>query len=51
VTGENVTMRSFTICITHNYCAGDKIEKNEMDGECSLDGGGDWCVQGYGVET
>jgi hypothetical protein len=28
-----------------NYCAGDKIEKNEMGGTCSADGGtGEACT-------
>jgi hypothetical protein len=26
------------ICTPHQYCAGDKIEKNEMGGACSADG-------------
>jgi hypothetical protein len=26
------------------YCAGDKIEKNEMGGECSTDGRGETCT-------
>jgi hypothetical protein len=33
------------------YCAGDKIKKNEMGGACSMDGGGESCVQGFGGET
>jgi hypothetical protein len=28
----------------------DKIEKNEMGGACSLDGGGERHVQGFGGE-
>jgi hypothetical protein len=32
------------------YRAGDKIEKNEMGGACSADGG-ERCVQGSGGET
>jgi hypothetical protein len=35
---ENYIMRNFIIC-TH-CCTGDKIEKNEMSGICSLDGEG-----------
>jgi hypothetical protein len=31
--------------------AGDKIEKNEMGGACSADGGGERCVQGFGGES
>ena len=33
------------------YCAGDKIEKNEMGGSCGTYGGRERCVQGFGVET
>jgi hypothetical protein len=33
------------------YCAGDKIEKNEMGGACSADGGGEGPVKGFGGET
>jgi hypothetical protein len=33
------------------YCAGDKIKKNEMGGACSVYGEGERCVQGFGGET
>jgi hypothetical protein len=33
------------------YCAGGKIEKNEMDGACGAYGGGVRCAQGSGGET
>jgi len=33
------------------YCAGGKIEKNEMGGACGLVWGGERCVQGSGEET
>ena len=33
------------------YCAGGKIEKNEMGGACGAFGGGDRCAQGSGGET
>jgi hypothetical protein len=34
-------MRNFTICVLlTKYCAGDKIEKNEMGGGCSAEGEG-----------
>jgi hypothetical protein len=33
------------------YCAGDKIEKNEMGGACSAYGGGERCVQDFGGKT
>jgi hypothetical protein len=36
--------------LTH-YCAGDKIQKNEMGGACSSDGGGERRVQGFSGET
>jgi hypothetical protein len=34
-----------------HYCAGDKIEKNEMGGALSLDRRGERHVQGFGGET
>jgi hypothetical protein len=37
--------------VGQTYSAGDKIEKNEMDGECSAYGGGERRVQGFGGET
>jgi hypothetical protein len=33
------------------YCAGDKIEKDEMGGVCSSDGGRERFVQDFGGET
>ena len=33
------------------YCAGSKIEKNEMGGACVAYGGGEWCAQGSSGET
>ena len=36
--GENYIMRSLIICTPHEYCSGDQIEKNEMDGACSTYG-------------
>ena len=33
------------------YCAGGKIEKNEMGGACGAYGGGERCAQGSGWET
>ena len=35
----------------NNYCAGGKIEKNEMGGACGAYGGGERCAQGSGRET
>jgi hypothetical protein len=41
-----------TYIYTHTYyCAGDTIEKNEMGGLCSSDGGGERRVQGFGGES
>jgi len=36
------------ICILAQYCAGDKIEKNEMGWACSAYGEGERCAQGFG---
>ena len=33
------------------YCAGDKIEKNEMGRACGTYGGRERCVPGFGGET
>ena len=33
------------------YCAGGKIEKNEVGGACGAYGGGERCAQGYSGET
>jgi hypothetical protein len=33
------------------YCAGDKIKKNEMGGACSTYGGEERRIQGFGGET
>jgi hypothetical protein len=33
------------------YCAGDKIEKNEMGWACGTYGGRERCAQGFGGET
>ena len=33
------------------YCAGGKIEKNEMGGVCGAYGGGERCAQGSSGET
>jgi hypothetical protein len=30
---------------------GDEIEKNEMGGACSVYGGGERCVEGFGGKT
>jgi hypothetical protein len=33
------------------YCAGGKIEKNEMGGTCGAYGVGEWCAKGVGGEA
>ena len=38
--GENYIMKSLVICTPYRYCAGGKIEKNEMGGACGAYGGG-----------
>ena len=38
------------ICTTQ-YCSGDEIEKNEMDGACSTYGGEERRMQGFGWES
>ena len=40
----------FMLLLTQ-YCAGGKIEKNEMGGACGAYGGGERCAQGSGWET
>jgi hypothetical protein len=39
------------ICIPTQYCAGDKMEKNEMGGTCGAYEGGESCAQGVGGKT
>ena len=41
----------FTRQMVMGYCAGDKIEKNEMGGSCGTYGGRERCAQGFGGET
>ena len=48
---ENYITRSLMICTPYNNCLCDKIEKNEMGGECSTYGGEERCIQGFGGET
>jgi hypothetical protein len=38
-------------CTPHPIFSGVKIEKNEMDGACSADGGEERHVQGFDGET
>ena len=50
--GENCIMRSLVICTPLiKYCAGGKIDKNEMGGACAAYAGGERCVQGYDGAT
>ena len=44
-------MRSLGILLLTQYCAGGKIEKNEMGGACGAYGGVERCAQGSGGET
>ena len=45
-------MKSLVICNPYyEYCAGGKIEKNEMGGACGTYGTGERGVQGPGGET
>ena len=45
---HNVERRSV---LPTQYCAGGKIEKNEMGGACGAYVGGERCAQGSGGET
>jgi hypothetical protein len=50
---NNVKIKSYIILIIFNlsqYCAGGKIEKNEMSGACGAYGRGERCAQGSGGE-
>ena len=42
--------RHISVLLTQ-YCAGDKIEKNEMGGPCRMYEGRERCAQGFGGET
>jgi len=44
-------MRSFVICTPRLYLLGNQIKKNEMGGACSMYGGQERCIQGYGGDT
>ena len=39
------------ICTPTQYSSGDKIEKNDMGGTCSANGGEKRRIQGFGGET
>ena len=44
-------MRGLGILLLTQYCAGGKIEKNEMGGACGAYGGEERCAQGSSGET
>ena len=44
---NKVMYRQFNVLLTQ-YCAGGKIEKNEVGGACGAYGGGERCAQGSG---
>ena len=44
-------MKSLVICTHTEYCAGGKIEKNEMGGAYGAYGGRERGAQGFGGET
>jgi len=41
-------VQKFTTCVHVHYYSGDKIEKNEMGGACSVYGGEERRMQGFG---
>jgi hypothetical protein len=45
------THKQYSRPVLTHYCAGDEIEKNEMGGACSGNGGGEGRVQGFGGTT
>ena len=47
---SNLNYYYYSVLLTQ-YCAGDKIEKNEMGGACGTYGGRERCAQGFGGET
>jgi hypothetical protein len=46
-----IALKIFFLCSNTQYCAGDKIDKNELGGVCNADGGEDRRVQGFGGKT
>ena len=44
-------MRSLNDVLLIQYCAGNKIQKNGKGGACSVYGGGERHVQGFGGEN
>jgi hypothetical protein len=51
VTGEWRKLHNEELRRLTQYCAGGKIEKNEIGGACGAYGGGERCAQGSGGET
>jgi hypothetical protein len=47
---KNYIMRSLGSVLLTKYCLGDKIKKNEMGGACSVYGGEERHIQGFGGE-
>ena len=47
----NIPSRKWINVFLTQYCASDKIEKNEMGGVCGMYGGRERCAQGLGGET
>jgi hypothetical protein len=47
---ENIVSKMHHIMKVQNFF-GDKIEKNEMGGECSKSGGEERCIKGFLVRT
>ena len=48
--GLRIVNVSASVLLTQ-YCASDKIKRNEMGGVCRMFGGGERHVQGFGGET
>jgi len=54
VTGERIKLHNVEpadLYFSPNIFLGDKIEKNDMGGKCSMYGGQERCIQGFGRET
>jgi drug/metabolite transporter superfamily protein YnfA len=48
----HVNLKMYTVLLTqYSYCAGGKIEKNEMGRAYDAYGGGERCAQGFGGEA
>jgi len=51
VSGENYIITSLMSFTGHQIFSGDKIDKNEMGGASSVNGGDERCIQGFGRVT